>query len=379
MSDASHRVHGVGPEDAAPDWPPLRADEVDTLLSAYLPLAAGPHRITWHSPRPLSAAALVETAHGPLFVKRHHRNVRSADGLEEEHRFMAHLRDRGLPVVEVFADAHGRTAHAHGDWTYEVHRAGIGADLYRETTSWTPLTDLAQARQLGAMLARLHLAAADYTAPQRSTHLLVARDDLIRADDPIAALQAQLAQRPALAEWLRARHWQADFERHLLPWHGGLAEALRDEPRLWVHNDLHASNLLWQTQADAPQISSVLDFGLASPTGALFDLATAIERNAIAWLSLEDGLDAAHVDTALALLAGYRTVAPLAPDRVRLLADLLPLVHLDFALSEVEYFHAITHAPDNAQVAYATFLLGHADWFASAAGQALLQALRAAA
>ncbi|TAA28034.1 MULTISPECIES: phosphotransferase enzyme family protein [Pseudoxanthomonas] len=379
MSDASHRVHGVGPEDVAPDWPALRIDEIDTVLAAYPALAAGPHRISWHSPRPLSAAALVDTARGPVFIKRHHRSVRSADCLEEEHRFMAHLRGHGVPVVEVFTDAHGRTAHARDAWTYEVHRAGIGTDLYRETTSWTPLTDLAQARQLGAMLARLHLAAADYAAPQRSTHLLVARDDLIRAADPIAALQAQFAQRPALAQWLRGRDWQADFRRHLLPWHAGLAEGLRGEPRLWAHNDLHATNLLWQADGAAPHIGSVLDFGLASPTGALFDLATAIERNAIAWLSLDSGMDAAHVDTALALLAGYREVAPLSPGRVRLLATLLPLVHLDFALSEVEYFHGITRAPDNTQVAYGTFLLGHADWFASAPGQALLQALRAAA
>ena len=32
------------------------------------------------------------------------------------------------------------------------------------------------------MLATLHRAAASYHAPQRSTHLLVARDDLIRAE-----------------------------------------------------------------------------------------------------------------------------------------------------------------------------------------------------
>jgi len=57
----------------------------------------------------------------------------------------------------------------------------------------------------------------------------------------------------------------------------------------------------------------------------------------------------------------------------------LPLVHLDFALSEVEYFHGITRSLANADVAYGVFLLGHAQWFSTAPGQALLQALRAAA
>lgn len=379
MSDVDHRVHGVGPEDTVPDWPPLQAGELEALLADYPAFSAGPHRIAWHSPRPLSAAALVDTARGRVFVKRHHLSVRSAVCLEEEHRFIAHLRGKGLPVVEVFADAHGHTAVTRGDWTYEVHSTGLGEDVYRQTTSWTPLTDLARAREAGAMLARLHQAAADDHAPQRSTHVLVARDDLLRAEDPIAALQAQFAERPALREWLQSRDWQRDFARDLLPWHAGLASRLRDTPRVWAHNDWHVSNLLWQRKGTALRISGVLDFGLASPTSAMFDLATAIERNAIAWLSLEAGFDAVHLQTACALIAGYREVLPLNAASVQLLADLLPLVHLEFALSEVEYFHAITGSPDNAAVAYDVFLLGHARWFASAPGQALLQAIRATA
>ena len=86
-----------------------------------------------------------------------------------------------------------------------------------------------------------------------------------------------------------------------------------------------------------------------------------------------------HLQTARALIAGYREVLPLDAASVQLLADLLPLVHVEFALSEVEYFHAITRSPDNAAVAYDVFLLGHARWFASAPGQALLQAIRATA
>lgn len=378
MTDSSHRVHGVGADEVAADWPPLRQDEIGQLLSGY-PQWPGDWQLAWHSPRPLSAAALVETPQGRIFIKRHHVSVRTPAQLEEEHRFITHLAGNGLPVAEIFADQQDRTAVALGDWTYEIHAAGAGEDLYRQTPSWTPLTSLEQARGVGAMLARLHAAAADYHAPQRSTHLLVARDDLIRADDPIAALQAQLVERPGLAEDLRKRGWAEDFKRTLLPLHAGLAERLRSEPRLWAHNDWHVSNLLWQRQGDATVISTVLDFGLASPTSALFDLATAIERNAIAWLALEEGMAAVHIDTALALLDGYRSVLPLSAARVHLLADLLPLVHVDFALSEVEYFQAITQAPDNAEVAYQAFLLGHAQWFNTPPGQALLQALHRAA
>ena len=100
---------------------------------------------------------------------------------------------------------------------------------------------------------------------------------------------------------------------------------------------------------------------------------------AIAWLQLDRGAQAVRGDIALALLVGYRDARALSADQVRLLADLLPVVHLDFALSEVEYFHAITGSRANADVAYRTFLLGHADWFRTPAGQGLLATLRGAA
>jgi Ser/Thr protein kinase RdoA (MazF antagonist) len=379
MTDASHRVHGVGTDEVPPDWPPLQIAEIHTLLARYPALASDDWHIAWHSPRPLSAAALVNTRHGQVFVKRHHVRVRTPAQLEEEHRFIAHLAGRGVPVVEVIADRDGRTAVGLGEWTYELHAMGEGEDLYRDTVSWTPLDSVQRAVEAGAMLARLHRAAADHHAPQRSTHILVARDDLLRADDPIAALHLQLERRPGLAAWLQPRDWQADFSHVLLPWHRRLARRLRDEPRLWAHNDWHVSNLLWQPHGAAARIATVLDFGLASPTSALFDLATAIERNAIAWLALERGMDAAHIDIARALVEGYRRVLPLSATRLRLLADLLPLVHVEFALSEVEYFAAITGSQANAEVAYDTFLLGHARWFDTAPGQGLLQALREAA
>ena len=375
MTSSPHRVQGLNNDEVAADWPAIHADEVAWLCTQYPALAAD-STLHWHSPRPLSAAAIVQGAMGQMFIKRHHHSVRSAACLQEEHRFIAHLATHGVPVVQVLAAADGATAVEHGPWTYELHAAGAGADLYRDAVSWSLLTDSAQALQAGRMLARLHQASASYHAPQRSTHILVARDDLIRADDPIAALQAGLPNRPGLARYLARIPWQAQLRADVLPWHKGLATRLRDEPRLWAHNDWHVSNLLWDADG---AVATVLDFGLASPTSALFDLATAIERNAVAWLQLERGDDAVRIDIALALLQGYREVLPLAAGRVHLLADLLPMVHFDFALSEVEYFEGITGSTANADVAWQPFMLGHPAWFHSEAGQGLLRALRAAA
>ena len=374
MTACSHRVQGLNNDEVPADWPAIAPHEIAWLAGRFAQLR-GATAAQWHSPRPLSAAALVETATGRVFVKRHHHSVRDAATLGEEHRFIAHLAAAGVPVVQVLRDHDGATAVEHDGWTYELHTPGNGEDLYRDAVSWTPLTNVAQARDAGRMLARLHQAATRYHAPQRGTHLLVARDDLIRSHDPIAALKADLDNRPGLARYLARIPWEEQLRGIVLPWHAGLAERLRDEPRLWAHNDWHVSNLLWQGDT----VSTVLDFGLASPTSALFDLATAIERNAVAWLELERGAQAVRIDIALALLDGYRQLLPLSAARMHLLADLLPVVHLDFALSEVEYFEGVTGSTANADVAWQPFLLGHAQWFGSAEGQALLATLHAAA
>ena len=378
MTFFDHRVHGLAANDTAPDWPALTGDEIADLLTHY-PDVGELRAVRWHSPRPLSAAAVIDTATGPLFIKRHAQRVRTPSTLSEEHRYVAHLRQRGVPTPRVLRDAQDRSALAIGAWIYEVHEPAAGRDVYRDAISWSPLTDLTHARAAGAMLAKLHQAAADFHAPQRSTHILVARDELILAPDPIATLIGQLPERPGLGKFLAAHDWQTDFARVLLPRHARLQPQLITQPRLWTHNDWHASNLCWTTPGPNAQITSVLDFGLASPTFALFDLATAIERNAIAWLALDRGDGAVHIATALALLDGYHSVQPLGRLGVHTLADLLPLVHIDFALSEVEYFAAVTRSQANADIAYDTFLLGHAAWFDSAPAQRLLHALRASA
>ena len=375
MTDPTQRVHGLAGDRMPADWPALTHAEVAAVLRRYE--ATGTlQRIGWHSPRPLSAAALIETSSATLFVKRHHRRVRSVATLSEEHRFIAHLRANGVPIPSVLADAQGQTAVAIGAWVYELHHRADGVDLYRETVSWSPLRDRGQARAAGQALATLHDAAADYRAPQRATHLLVARAELLLAPDPIAALRAQLPARPGLADYLRGRDWPQDLARMLAPFHRSVQPRLQQQPARWTHGDWHVSNLCWSGTGSDARVSAVLDFGLAARTFALFDLATAIERNAIAWLALDGGDAAVHADIALALIDGYRQQRPLHADDLTLLAELLPLVHLDFALSEVEYFHAVTGSRAHADVAYDTFLLGHAAWFGTPPGQRLLQLLR---
>ncbi|HEU5356413.1 MAG TPA: phosphotransferase [Actinocrinis sp.] len=373
----SHLVHGMGTGNVVPDWPALTLAEVDAVLRRY-PQAGGARALTWRSPRPLSAAGLVETARGgSVFVKRHHRRVRSVEGLREEHAFLAHLRRRGAAVVDVLVDAEGRTAVADGEWTYEVHTVGKGEDLYREAISWSPFTQLSHARAAGRALARLHEAARGYAAPPRAPRQLTAGFSVFAADDPIAAVEQYAAMRPALAEDLSARAWREDVERWHLPHHELLRPVLGALEPLWTHNDFHASNLLWQsTSQSAVRVSTALDFGLCDRAFAVHDLATAIERNAVEWLELDDkGGAAVHVDAALALIDGYHEIRKLTEPERAALPDLLALCHADYALSEIDYFRGVTGSAPNAELAYRYFV-DHTAWFAGPTGAGFLEQLR---
>ncbi|MDF4002447.1 phosphotransferase enzyme family protein [Luteibacter sahnii] len=370
MTDDAHLTHGLAGDELAPDWPPLTLHEVVEVLER-VPDAGQAVSLAWRSPRPLSAAALVDTAQGRVFVKRHHHSVRSPAQLAEEHRLASHARARGVPVPDLLRDASGASVFVRGDWVYEVQAPARGVDAYRDAYSWAPAGGVRHAYAAGAMLADWHAATADYEAPQRTTHILVARAEILSADDPVAAVAAGWAGRPHLRAYLEARDWRRELSDALAPWQ---SRSFTTHPACWTHGDWHVSNLYWSDRSQAARITGVLDLGLAARTFAVFDLATAIERNAIAWLDVARG-DIARVDLAHALIDGYRSRRDLSAADMRGLVDLLPLVHVDFALSEVEYFEGITRRRDHADVAWYTFLLGHARWFAEPPGRAFLDAL----
>lgn len=359
-----HLVHGMGMALEAPTWPAITSAEAETVLARF-PTAGRLIDLSWHSPRPFSAAALIETDRGVHFLKRHHQKLRTPAGLAEEHGFMAHLTAAGLSVPEVVATTDGASAIALGEWTYELHRAAPGLDLYRDRQSWTPFLTPGHAHAAGEALGRLHRAAQGFAAPARDAHPLIASFTILPAADPMAAAEAYVAARPALASWLADKSWQQELARLF----AASSADVPDQPPLWTHNDWHPSNLLW---SDDGSVAGIIDFGLATRTCALHDLATAIERTAFRWLELgrEDALG--DVDAALAILTGYQTIAPLSPADIDTLTCLLPLVHVEFALSEIDYFAGIVGDPDQARVAWQDYLIGHADWFLSASGQHFL-------
>ena len=373
-STTDHLVHGMGLALEAPVWPAITSHEATEVLALY-PGAAPIEALRWHSPRPFSAATLIETTGDTLLLKRHDRRVRTVAGLAEEHAFIAHLSGAGMPVPEVMLIRDGASAVALGDWTYELHRQAAGDDLYCDRQSWTPFRSAQHAHAAGIALARLHRASQGFDAPARIVQPLVASFHILSATDPIAAMEAYVEARPALAAFLAGRRWRSRLSALFAAFGEGLAPLVAGQRPLWTHNDWHPSNLLWTAQGT---VETVFDFGLADRTCAAYDLAIAIERTAFAWLELGAGHDDAIADptAALSLIAGYETITPLEDEEREAILRLLPLVHIEFALSEIDYFAGIVGDPAAASLAWDGYLFGHAEWFLSAAGRDFLAALR---
>jgi Ser/Thr protein kinase RdoA (MazF antagonist) len=366
----------MGTDQAPADWPRLDSKEVHAVAERW-GLADANVRVIWHSPRPLSSAAIVEIADRRVFIKRHHHCVRTAPELQEEHRFIQHLHAHGAPVSGVIPATDGTTTAERGEWTYEIHELGAGVDLYRDAVSWSPFVSTDHAIAAGHALALLHISSQGFNAPPRSARLLVSNDRIILSAEPLRIVQHLIDQRPALAEYFHGKHWKIELARAIAPFHDRFLDTLPHLESLWTHNDWHASNLLWSDAGAAATVRTVLDFGLSDRTSAVYDLATAIERNTIPWLDIHDGV-AAEADLGLVsgLIRGYLRARPLSSSERAALVAILPLVHVGYAVTEIDYFHGITRSPENADLAYFGFLLGHCAWFETLQGHALLDHIR---
>ncbi|MHB1088412.1 MAG: phosphotransferase enzyme family protein [Acidimicrobiales bacterium] len=368
-------VHGMGTELVAPDWTPITPREAREVLAHYgfgARESAVP-AVVWRSPRPMSAAALVRAGATTVFVKRHHVGVRSRARLEREHEFARHLRVRAVSVPEVLVTTNGESVLEHGDYVYEVHHTARGVDAYRDVPSWYPFASVHHAVSAGRALALFHQAARDFAAPACSPGILSDSMAVVGDEDPEKALMAMVERRAGLARGLARFDFAKDFERWLVP---GIAKAspfLRSQRSQWTHGDWHASNLTWSTGEPDASVSDVLDLGLANRTTRVRDLAIALERNCVDWLDINQ-VNSIRADHRLVdgVLDGYEEVLPLDPRDKDALVAVLPVSHIEFALSEIEYFAEVVRSEPNTTLAYEGFLLGHVRWFEGPLGSALL-------
>ncbi len=370
----SHLVHGMGLEPVAPDWSPIVAAELVEPLAqlGHERVTSSDLQVLWRSPRPMSAAALVRFDTTSFFVKRHHERVRTATRLEVEHRFSDHLRRHGVATPACHRGPHGESVARVGPYLYEIFDVARGRDLYRDVPSWHPYRRPEHARSAGAALAHLHQAAATFDEPASRPDVLLDAVGLMDADDLNDALVALLHARPGLARALEPFAFLTDAQRVLAEPMARAHAVARTQARQWTHGDWHPSNLTWD--ATRHEVREVLDLGLANRTFSLHDLATAVERAVVDWLDAAGrGFVGVDWDSLDALLAGYQCVAPLNESDRRALATILPVAHVDFALSEVEYFGDVLSDAANRDVAYHGYLMGHVAFFNSPVGVELLE------
>jgi homoserine kinase type II len=225
-------------------------------------------------------------------------------------QLMQHLAARGIAVPAPQAAANGQLLH---------QLAGKPAAVVtRLPGSHRVLPDAAQCAQVGAMLARMHLAGLDFalhqphlrgvdwwtqTVPQVLPYLPVNLSRLLRDE---LAFQQQVAASPAAA-------------------------AL---PRGPIHADLFRDNVMFDDTAGDDRLCGFFDFYFAGTDTFLFDLA----------VCLNDWCSHAHSgqldeDRAAVFVTAYSSVRPLLPVEQRLLPALLRAAALRFWLSRLWDFY----------------------------------------
>lgn len=367
-ADSSHVVAKV--------WPDLTVAEVTALIAHY-PILDGIPVLGSPSIRPLSSANIVALGDTTVFVKRHHRSVRSGSDLEAEHSFIRHLASKGFSTPTPIRGSTGQSAieaeWEGREWTYEVFPLAPGEDRYRGRPTWSPFLDRDDAVASGIALARLHQAASGYTAPRRPVGVLHSHLGVFGvAADPIARIEEILPALPGVEKYLTRRPWRKDLAPHI-QFNAALQPEFAALPPLWTHNDWHSSNQFFEKDG----VASVIDFGLSDRTTRIYDVAVALERNTLQWIELLAGDENAYrLDQAEDFLRGYVAISPLSDAEKSVLPALLPIAQTDFALSGLEYYVRVLADEDMAAWGYESFLIDHTAWFFTFPGKKYLSGIR---
>lgn len=223
---------------------------------------------------------------------------------------MQHLAQRGIPVPDPHADAAGRILH-----TLKGKPAAL-VDKLEGEHQLAP--DLHHCEQVGGMLARMHLAGADYPREQPNLRGLAWWADTIPlvlphlAPDQHALITEELAFQQALAE----------------------SAAYRSLPRGPIHADLFRDNVMFAGLPGHERLTGFFDFYFAGVDSFLFDIAVCLNDWCI------DLASGALVDErAAAFVAAYERERPLDGNEHRLLPALMRAAALRFWTSRLWDYH----------------------------------------
>ena len=219
---------------------------------------------------------------------------------------MKHLAGRGIPVPDPAANRDGDILHTV---------SGKPAAVVNKLKGKSQLQPQAvHCAAVGNMLARMHLAGADYNRSQPNLRGLTWWNDTVSLVLPHLDEAQQALLRSELA-----------FQNHMAQ-----SSAYAALPRGPVHADLFRDNVMFEGE----QLTGFFDFYFAGVDTWLFDLAVCMND----WcIDLPSGLHAA--ERARAMLHGYTQVRPLSAPERELLPGLLRAGALRFWISRLWDYH----------------------------------------
>lgn len=219
---------------------------------------------------------------------------------------MKHLAQRGIPVPDPAADASGELLH---------QVCGKPAALVNKLSGHSELAPTARhCAEVGAMLARMHVAARDYNRSQPNLRGLPWWNETVPVVLPFLE--------PAQAALLRA---ELAFQNHV-----AASSAYAALPRGAIHADLFRDNVMFEDG----RLTGFFDFYFAGVATWLFDIAVCLNDWAI---DLPTG--AHDPERATAFLQAYASVRPLAAAERQLLPAMARAGALRFWISRLWDFH----------------------------------------
>ena len=219
---------------------------------------------------------------------------------------MKHLAEKGIPVPNPAANQDGDILHTLCDKPAAVVNRLLGKSQLDP--------DAVHCAEVGAMLARMHLAGEDYNRSQPNLRGLAWWNDTVPVVLPfLDESQARLLQS------------ELAYQNHIAQ--GAAYQALPKGP---VHADLFRDNVMFEGE----KLTGFFDFYFAGNDTWLFDLSVCMND----WcIDLNSGEHAP--DRAVAMLNAYQEVRPLRPAERQLLPAMLRAGALRFWISRLWDFY----------------------------------------
>jgi homoserine kinase type II len=225
-------------------------------------------------------------------------------------RLMKHLAQRGIPVPEPHADA-------QGDLVFDVNgKPAAVVDRLRGRSELNPTE--AHCAQVGATLARLHLAGRDFEMTQPNLRGLSWWNETVPVVLPYLTENQQTLIQSELA-----------FQNSV-----AASSSYATLPRGPIHADLFRDNVMFDDVHGQPALSGFFDFYFAGVYTFAFDLAVCLND----WC-IDPQTGVHHTQRARSFIASYSAIRPLQAVERLLLPAMLRAAALRFWVSRLWDFY----------------------------------------